>query len=95
MRFLVKYGTIVSFRYLFRTGPERSETRDYVFVEFSSREVCHNHEFYLEWISPALHLQSILLSLPLIWALRKANAVSFILFFIHSALVNVCVTVAR
>ena len=39
LRFVVKYGTVVSFRYLFRTGQERSETRDYVFVEFATREV--------------------------------------------------------
>lgn len=38
LRFVMKYGTIVSFRYLFKTGPERPEQRDYVFVEYMTRE---------------------------------------------------------
>lgn len=38
LRFVMKYGTIASFRYLFKTGPERPEQRDYVFVEYTTRE---------------------------------------------------------
>ena len=37
--FVMKHGTVVSFRYLFKTGPDRPEQREYVFVEYSTREV--------------------------------------------------------
>ena len=39
LQFVTKYGSIVSFKFLFRSGAERSEQRDYCFVEYSTREV--------------------------------------------------------
>ncbi len=39
LRFVTQYGSVVSFRFLFKAGSERAEPRGYVFVEYSSREV--------------------------------------------------------